>query len=83
MSRTIKTNGRSFFRRPATQATRVAEAKALCHLFDQDCAASNRLKCRANVTGCIPTAYDDLHYATKGAWHASSKTSAKRIRYDS
>ena len=65
MSRTIKTNGVDFYRKPRTQNSRTMEQKAREELEENGYRIHNRLQNRANLHGSIPTAYDDLNYSTR------------------
>jgi hypothetical protein len=65
MSRTVKVNGSGFFRRPRTQNSRVTEQLAKDEILEAGYRVRNRLQTRANLSGTIPTAYDDLNYSTR------------------
>lgn len=64
MSRTYKSNGKGYFRYPQTQNSRIVEESSKLEILENEFQPTNRNKTRGNVTGSIPTAYDDLNYST-------------------
>lgn len=64
MSRTYKNNGKSYFRNPKTQNSRIVEESSKLEILENEYIPTNRHKTRGNVTGSIPTSYDDLNYST-------------------
>jgi hypothetical protein len=68
MSRSVKCNGYDLFRNPRTQRTRL-EHYASLELSENGYGVPNRLRGRSNLTGSIPTAYDDLSYSVASPHH--------------
>jgi hypothetical protein len=63
MSHSNRKNGYRFFRKPRTQNTRLMEYYAVVEIGESGYTVPNRLSGRANLSGQIPTTYDDLNYS--------------------